>query len=617
MSMCGINGFSFHDPALLRKMHAATRHRGPDDEGFYESPELSLAHNRLSIIDLSSAGHQPMVSHDGRYVVVFNGEIYHFQALKRDLEARGVVFRSRSDTEVVVEGFAHWGKDFFSKLRGIFAFALYDTMEHRLYLVRDPLGVKPLYYHFDGARLIFSSELKAILAADVKRKLDPTALNLYFHFLYVPGEQTMMQGIKKLPPGSYATYRDRSFEIKRYWELKEGERIKNYQDAKRLVRDGVLDAVRSQLVSDRPLGVFLSGGIDSTLALAAMRQTVSGPIKTFTVGYQTDVQSEKYNADAVLAKKTAAHFGTEHHEYILGAEDAAVCLEKTIWHMDEPVSNHIQTSTYFLAEQAKPLITVALGGDGGDELFGGYQRYWLSRTLDRFQSVPKSLRETFGRFANFFGDGGGDFIGRLNTPSGLARWRAFVGQKEASVSSFLRSVSHRDELIDPILAPLFGSLWRDQTNQLMAMDLKTWIPDESLVRSDRMTMAHALEQRVPLLDIPLVELSTRIPSKWKLGRRGQGKKILRDACSDLLPAHVLHQEKRGWFSPMAKWMRGPLLPFVREVLSPSYCAASTALFDFAAVDRILEGHLTGKAYALDTIWSLVTFQLWLRAYEAQ
>ncbi|MDO8583625.1 MAG: asparagine synthase (glutamine-hydrolyzing) [bacterium] len=608
--MCGINGFSFHDPTLLRKMHALTRHRGPDDEGFYDSPEMSLAHNRLSIIDLSCAGHQPMKSSDGRYVIVFNGEIYNFPFLRNELVTQGVRFQSRSDTEVIIEGFACWGVAIFPKLRGIFALAIYDTQEQRLYLARDHVGVKPLYYHFDGTRLYFSSELKAIYASGkVARALDPVAFQSYFHFLYVPGEQTIVQGIKRLPPGSYASFQDHSFEIKRYWELKEGEPLSDYQEAKALVREGVLDAVRSQLISDRPLGVFLSGGVDSTLVLAAMRQTETGSLKTFTVGYASDVESEKYNRDAVLAKRTAAYFGTEHHEYILRPEDAAACLEKTIWHMDEPVSNHIQTSSYFLAEQAKPLITVALGGDGGDELFGGYKRYWLSSVMDRYQALPGSLRRAVVHVAGLFCER--ERLQRLEVPQGVERWCAFLGQKEAVIASFLHSASVTKNQRDT-LSSLFGSPWRDRTNQFMAMDLKTWIPNESLIRSDRMTMAHGLEQRVPLLDVALLELSTRIPSSWKLGARDQGKRILKEAFSDLLPSHVLHQEKRGWFSPMSKWLRGPLLPLAKEILSPSYCEASANFFDFSAIDRILEGHLSGKAYALDTLWSLITFQMWMK-----
>ncbi|HEU0050818.1 MAG TPA: asparagine synthase (glutamine-hydrolyzing) [Patescibacteria group bacterium] len=611
--MCGINGFTFSDPAALRRMHQLTRHRGPDDEGFFEDQEISLAHNRLSIIDLSSAGKQPMQTTDGRFVIVFNGEIYNYRQLRAELESLGIRFRSQSDTEVLLYGFEKWGESLLPKLRGIFAFAIWDTKEKRLTLARDQMGVKPLYYTFDGQRLIFSSELKAIFVHPISRELHPPSLNVYFHLLYVPGSQTIFSQIKKLPGGTVATFSRGTLSIRQWWRVREGSPIENPNEIKALLREKVKEAVASQLISDRPLGVFLSGGIDSTLVLGVMRSLVSTPIQTFTIGYETDIQSERYNADAELAKKTASFFGCEHHAFTMSATEAMSSLERVIWHMDEPVSNHVQTSTYLLAKYAKPLITVALGGDGGDELFGGYARYWYSRAMDRLQRMPRPLRRAFGAsFAHLFKKQ--DFWEDLQTPFSFKRFLLFVSQKESVIQSFLKQSAHQDSGSFSMFDDYFTPVWHDRTNQLMATDLQTWIPDESLIRTDRLTMAHGLEERVPLLDPELVRLAFRIPSRFKLGTRRQGKRILIDAFRDVLPPYVLNQEKRGWFSPTAKWMRGPMLPFVREILSPSFEPATQVYFDFKAIQNLLDAHVEGRVYALNTLWSLVTFQLWYRTF---
>lgn len=613
--MCGINGFTFQDSAKLRAMHAATQHRGPDDEGFFEAPGISLAHNRLSIIDLSPAGRQPMATEDGRYTIIFNGEIYNYKDVRSELEALGARFRSQSDTEVLLAAFARWGEECLKKLNGIFAFAVWDRQEERLTLVRDHIGVKPLYYFYDGSRLTFSSELKALLVHGMKREIDPEALNLYFRFLYVPGERTMLKGIKKLEPGSLMTFQRGQLFLRKWWTLQEGPYLTDRAEAVQKIRQTTRDAVRRQLVSDRPLGVFLSGGIDSSCILGIMREFTSGPIKTFSVGYDVDIQTERYNADANLAKKTAEYFGAEHHAVTLTAQEAITSFEKIAWHMDEPISNHVQSSTYLLAQYAKPQITVALGGDGGDELFGGYSRYWYSDFIDRSvgwlnERTPDSIRELASMIGHLVGKEDG--IEKFVSKQGLDRFLSFMMQKEETVSRFLSPSVNHPEIPLSVFAPYFDAVWKDRVNQHMAVDVRTWLPDESLARTDRLTMAHGLEERVPLLDPDLVALAFRIPSKWKIGSKKQGKKIFIDAMRPYLPPHVMDQEKRAWLSPAAKWIRGPLLPFMREVLSPEFNPEIKDFFDFAAVSEILAGHVNKKTYALNTLWSLLTFQLWYR-----
>lgn len=611
--MCGINGFTFTDPDALRRMHAATSHRGPDDEGFFEADGISFAHNRLSIIDLSPGGRQPMSSRDGRYTIVFNGEIYNYRELKSDLEAIGESFRSSSDTEVLLALFARHGDACLPMLNGIFAFAVWDRDEQRLTVARDHIGVKPLYYHWDGSRFLFSSELKSLLTHPIPRDLDRVALSAYFRLLYVPGPRTMFASIKKLLPGHIATVQGASLSIRRYWQMKEGEPFRRYSDAVVALREGVTKAVSRQLVSDRPLGVFLSGGVDSSAVLGVMRNLTSGPIKTFTVGYDTNIQPEKYNADADLAARTAAMYGCEHHAFTLSPAEAVAHLEDVARHMDEPIANHIQSSTFLLARLAKPHITVALGGDGGDELFGGYPRYWWSTQIDRMRRLPffgnpHVMSFLIGRVFGKLQD-----LPKFRSPSGLERHIAFVAQKESSVRRIVRPHVLDADVLSEVFAPSFSTPWKDATNQLMVADLETWLPDESLVRSDKLTMASGLEERVPLLDPDLVSLAFRIPSSWKLGSKKQGKRVFIDAMRPFLPDHILRQEKRAWLSPMAKWIRGPLQPFVRDVLSPSFVQGTDEILDFEGLNKMLDDHIAVRGYALHEIWAAVAFQLWAKS----
>ncbi|MCR4278615.1 MAG: asparagine synthase (glutamine-hydrolyzing) [bacterium] len=612
--MCGINGFTFQDSERLRKMHTATRHRGPDDDGFFEAPGISFAHNRLSVIDPSQAAHQPMTTDDGRFTIIFNGEIYNFRELRKELELLGVEFHSQSDTEVLLLAFSKWGEKSFLKLNGIFSFAIWDMRTSTLTIVRDRMGVKPLYYHFDGTHLIFSSEMKSLLCHPILREMDLDAFNIYFRFLYVPGSRTMISNIKKLEPGSVLTFKNGALTIRKWWTLSEGEYMTDYNDAVGCVREATKSAVQRQLVSDRPLGIFLSGGIDSTSILGIMSEVATGPIKTFSVGYETEFQSERYNADARLAARSAEHFGADHHALTLTPQDAISSFEEIVRHMDEPVSNHIQSSTYLLAKYAQPEITVALGGDGGDELFGGYSRYWYSRFIDRVRAVPLPFRDRVISFVI------GSLLGRReNLPmfladQGLERFLVFMMQKEDLVRRFISPSVNRSASAPDAFRPYFNSVWKDRINQHMAVDVQTWLPDESLLRSDKLTMAHGLEERVPLLDHDLVDLAFRIPSKWKLGTKQQGKRIFIDAMRPYLPEYILREEKRAWLSPAAKWIRGPMLPFAREILSEGFCAETAQYLDFKAIEHILDDHVNMKSYTLNTVWSLMTFQMWYRSF---
>ena len=595
-------------------MHAATRHRGPDDEGFFESDAVSFAQNRLSIIDLSPGGRQPMDSADGRYTVVFNGEIYNYRELKAELEQKGFAFRSQSDTEVLLAAFSAWGDACLPRLNGMFAFAVWDRERRELFLARDSFGIKPLYFTAESGRFAFSSEARSLLAFGASRDVDPEAVGLFFRFLYVPGPRTIWKHIQKLSPGHWLRIVPGGEpRIVRCWKPQEGEAIADRAQATELVRSGVEAAVRRQLVSDRPLGVFLSGGIDSTIVAGLVAQASSVPVRTFSIGYEATEQAAKYNADADLAERTAKRFGAIHERIDVAGGQVADAFERIVAAMDEPVSNHVQPSTYFLAQLAKPRITVALGGDGADELFGGYARYWLSRRIDRWRWLEMAFGWTGApEFAGRL-SGVPSLAAKLKTRPGVERHLAFLGEKGGDVERLLRPGVASDGAAAVAFAPWYAEAWRDPTNQFMAVDAQTWLPDESLIRSDRLTMAHGLEQRVPFLDAELAALAYRIPSRFKLDRRDLGKRVLRDAFADLLTPEIANQPKRGFFSPAAKWLRGDLLPVARELLSDGYVQGTDAYVDLAQARAMLDAHVAKRGYHLNAVWAALTFQAWWKA----
>lgn len=611
--MCGISGFNFPDEEKLKEMVKIQNHRGPDDQGTFIGGGISLGHNRLSIIDLSPAGHQPMSYGNGRYTITFNGEIYNFLELRQELELKGHSFKSKSDTEVILAAYAEWGKEAVKKLNGIFAFAIWDRDRGELFLARDHVGVKPLYYFWDGQRFIFASEIKAILKHDILREIDLDSLNIYFRFLYVPAPRSIWKNIFKLQSAHFAILKGNELKITPYWELKTGELI-GREEAGEQILALFKDSVKRQLISERPLGVFLSGGIDSTAVLGAMAEAVPGKIKTFSVGYESTMEEEKYNADFFLAERTAKFYGTDHYPLKISGRDVRDCFEKVVWHMDEPVSNHIQPSTYLLAKHARESVVVALGGDGGDELFGGYDRYYYNSIVDKIRRLPplfrnRALMRWIGKIT-----GKETLLAKIGTDPGINRFLSFMAQKEAVVGSYLRQEVVRPEAVSNAFFAYFQTVEKDFTNQMMMTDIKTWLPDESLVRSDKLTMAHALEERVPILDYRLMELSMRIPSKYKIDSRRLGKKIWRDAVAGYLPPFIEREKKRGFFSPASKWLRGDLKDFSKEVLSPGFNSGTANMFDFQAIEKIFKDHLEIRGYALPTLWSLMTFQVWYKQF---
>ncbi|MGH7175321.1 MAG: asparagine synthase (glutamine-hydrolyzing) [Minisyncoccia bacterium] len=607
--MCAINGFNWKDDALVERMNAVTRHRGPDGTGVFSDEGVSLGHNRLAIIDLSPQGAQPMKSADGRFVIAFNGEIYNYKELRAELA--GYPYKSESDTEVILAGFERWGTDIFARLNGIFALGIWDTQRKELYLARDRAGVKPLYVYRSGARVIFSSEVKAILEhRDVRRSLNVSALGIYLRLGYVPGEETLFSGVRRLPAGSYVRIAGALYEPKRYFSPRPVAQNLTGHRAEEALRSAMDAAVERQLVSDRPLGVYLSGGIDSSVIVDSMSRTRSS-IDTYSVGFELpgDLQEETYNADFLLARRTAAHYGTRHHEFMLGTAGLPKLFEEVMYHLDEPIGNTTALAQYALAQEAKKTVTVVVGGDGGDELFGGYPRYLMNRRVDAYQRVaPAFLRSLLSGHGKF---------SQLNTPSDASRYALFHFIKNKVLSevapAYLGTEAH-EKAAQTLQSFGAGMPFGDA---FMRLDQEWWLVDESLMRTDKMGMAFAVEARVPFLDNEVVDLAARMPLGDKV-TLWDTKRVLKRAFEARLPHYILDQPKRGWLSPATKWLQVPeFTAYAREALSPGYAKATRALFDWQGVERVFEDHLEGRRYNLHVLLMLLALQVWARRFNIE
>ena len=618
--MCSINGFNFQNRDLIQKMLDITKHRGPDDEGFYCDENISLGHARLSIIDLSENARQPLWNEDKSICIICDGEIYNFQEIRRKLQKRGHRFNSQSDTEVILHLYEEKGEKCVEDLNGIFAFAIYNKNKKEIFLARDRIGVKPLYYYFDPstssgqAKLIFSSEIKAILSHPIPREIDKDAFFHYFRIFFVPAPLTLFKGIRKLFPAHYLIFKNGKVVLQKYWDLRDFPEIKSKQEAIHRIKDLFRDSVKHQLISDRPVGIFLSGGIDSTSVLGAASEFVSEKIKTYSVGFDVKLEQEKYNRDFYFARQTSKYYGTDHHELLITDSDARDNIEKVIWHMEEPLSNQIQISTFLLAKEAKKEVAVVLGGDGGDEIFGGYPRYYYSKLIDRYQLLPCFLRKSvLPRFLEFVFKKE-NLKEKLNIPRGVARYFLFMSEKDKILSQVLNKEITEDLTEDFFKKYYPETKFKDAAKYLMYLDLKTWLVDESLVRSDKMTMAVGLEERVPILDHRLVEFAFRIPTKYKVCGKKKNKWIFQEAMKEYLPPHILNKEKRGWFSPAAKWLRTGLKDFAYDVLSPNYTSGTREFFNFQEIQGILDDHISTKKYNSDILWSLISFQIWHKSF---
>ncbi len=612
-------------------MNASTEHRGPDGTGLWGGAYVTFGQNRLAIIDLSRAADQPMHSADGQVTITFNGEIYNYRELRAELP--DYPFQTQGDTEVIIALYQKWGRSAFEKLNGMFALALWDHAKEELLLVRDRVGIKPLYYTQHEGQLVFSSEIKGVLECGVSRTLDLDAFNEYLRVLYVPAPRTMFANIAKLLPGTILVWKNGKIieQVSYLAESSPDAAIKGGKTGLAALKRTLLSlhpesdtqqstqspnelynvvkkAVERQLVSDRPVGVYLSGGIDSSAVLHSMAQSHT-KIDTFSVGFELTKEEEeaKFNADFLLARRTAQHYGTTHHEVLMSSDEAQALFEKAVWHLDEPISNPTILPMLKLAEETKKHVTVVLGGDGGDEHFGGYERYRWSVRASLYQKLPTLVRKGLSAIHPSFH--------KLNIPPGVGRFEQFMFQKDKTVSrviapQFLNTAAH--DFFDEAFSVRDERTFEDS---FMKLDQLTWLVDESLMRSDKMSMAAGLETRVPLLDNEVIAFAARTPCEQKVTLR-QTKKILKDAFRGHLPEYLFNQPKRGWFSPGAKWLRHEKFSmFAHEVLSPGYYEPTAQLFKWEEVMRMLERHESREEYNLTMLWALLTFQVWARAYK--
>jgi asparagine synthase (glutamine-hydrolysing) len=604
--MCGISGFNHRSESLIDAMNRALAHRGPDNASRYVDDRVSLGHRRLSIIDLSEQSNQPMSDPDGRFWLVYNGEIYNFRELRSELEAKGYTFRSRGDAEVLLHGYRCYGIGILSRLNGMFAFAIYDCDRKRLLLARDPFGIKPLYYYWDGARFIFASEIKAILEHDVPRDVDSSALSEYLTFRFTLGPRTLFQNIFKLQPGTYLELdleNARIAETGTFWQPPEVTEDGAGPDALAAeLKELFIDSIRLRLVSDVPLGFFLSGGIDSSIVVAAAK-ALGADVHAFSAGFET-------TNELGFARLAARHFGADFREVFIGS-DALDRLGSMVYHMDEPVGDAAFLALMVLSGEASKRVKVVLAGEGADELFAGYDRYKAFLFGDRLaRGVPDALRgciplglgsENVRRMARVMGEGdaprryleiirlfSNDELDRLGVAE-AADWKSKVGVN--------------------------GLFYENPLAAAQLFDLQTVLPNDFFVKADKMTSAFGLEMRVPFLDPRLVELSFRIPSSLKLHGWNE-KYLLKKAFAKELPETIVRRRKHGFDVPMDSWLRGPLFdPLMGLLREPVHDA-----YDPVPVRGLLErfrggtGSYKASFYDAQKLWSILIFELWYRRF---
>jgi asparagine synthase (glutamine-hydrolysing) len=622
--MCGIAGQvrGNGEPvaaAVIERMCAAQEHRGPDSRGVYVNGQAALGIQRLRIIDLAT-GDQPIFNEDRSVVVVLNGEIYNFRELRADLERRGHVFTTRSDTEVIVHMYEERGIDCVSTLHGMFAFALWDTRRRRLVVARDRVGKKPLFYSDRDGVLSFASELAALMQdPGVPRDVDHEAIDCYLAYGYVPAPLSAFRAARKLPPGHVLVHQEGATRVKRYWRL-EYETKRRFGDEHELhaeIRDGIRRAVRRRMIADVPLGAFLSGGIDSSAVVAAMAEASPNPIKTFSIGFE----DQRYN-ELPRARRVAREFATEHHEVVV-QPDAVEILPELVRHYGEPFADHSAIACFYLAEMARRHVTVALNGDGGDESFAGYQHYTSNLFLRRLDRLPAGTRRLVaGSAARLPRNGNSHSLASRLRRLAIATGRDVTQRYITQVSVF--SGAERRALYTPeyasflgpspaddvLLGPWAAASGTDLLDQLLEIDVTTYLSGDLLAKIDIATMAFSLEGRSPLLDHEFMEFAASLEPHHKV--RGVQRKIaLRDALRGWVPNEVLDARKQGFELPLARWFRGDLNDFAREVLlDPG--ASARACFESTEVERLLDAHAAGAADNGRRIWALLMLELWQR-----
>jgi asparagine synthase (glutamine-hydrolysing) len=627
--ICGILDFGVRPITreLLRDMCDSFPYRGPDDEGSYVSPPVGLGHRRLSIIDLSPAGHQPMGNEDGTLWIVFNGEVYDYEELRKGLLAAGHRLNSRTDTETLLHLYEEEGFGALRFLNGMFAFGLWDSVRQRLWLARDRLGIKPLYYYWDGSRLVFASEIKAILKdPQVSKEIDLQGLDLYLTLNYIPAPWTIFRNIRKLPPGSFLVAERGKITIEKYWDLggSPEQRMEGTPEEERQTLLTMLEAsVKRRLIADVPLGAFLSGGVDSSIIVALMARNSSRPVKTFSIGYR-DLPSFD---ETGYAREVARFNRTEHHEFKLGHADILDAFPQVLDKLDEPFADSSSVPTYIVSRETRGHVTVALSGDGGDELFAGYRMYRGEYWSAYYGLIPPFIRN--GLIAPLVGllpdardKPGLERIRRvkkfvrgmsLSFPERFCRWREIFTYPQRR--DLLRTPSEEDLFLRRTEEAVQGEQGRfegDLVNLMLYLDVKGLLPGDMLTKVDRMSMANSLEVRVPFLDYRLVEYVFSLHGGKKL-QAGRSKAFLIETCKDLLPPMIHKRPKWGFEMPIAAWLRKELR-FLMEDYLREEVVRRTGLFHFPTIGSMITDHLSGRRDTSWQLWNLIVFQYWYERY---
>ena len=621
--MCGITGFiGSGDRGDLEEMIAAIKYRGPDDTGVFLTDGVGLAHARLSVIDLSQQGHQPMFNDDKSVGLIFNGEIYNFKKLRERLVRRGYKFKSNTDTEAIIRLYEDIGEDCFKELDGMFAIGLYDFKQKKLILARDRMGKKPLYWGIFGGTLMFASELKALLKHPLfEKELDLESLNKYLLHEYVPTPRSIFKNVHKLEPATYLVYKNGEVKKTKFWEISYGGGKLNFGESLRLLEEKLEESVKARLVADVPVGVFLSGGLDSSAVAYYAQKNYKGKIKTFSAGFE-----EKSFDESGYAQEVADFLGTEHNNFLIKARDTLEIILNIEEFIDEPMADASAVPTYLLAKHTRQFVTVALSGDGGDELFAGYPTFQAFEVANVYKKIPAFLRKNFtDKLLRLVPDSEKNF----NLGFVLKKFVDAAGDKEKYIhhnwlGSFRREereklfkrevwgaikISNEFEEIDNY----WDSISADEIkNKILGLYARTYLMDNVLVKTDRVSMKNSLEVRCPLLDRDFVELANSLPYSFKYKRFTQ-KYIFKKLMEGKLPKNIVYRKKKGFGMPLAGWLKNELKEFCEETLSEKKIKSQN-LFNYEYIEKLKREHFNGKRDHRKKIWTLMVFSLWYEKY---
>ncbi len=608
--MCGIVGFNWKDEKLIKKLTHLLDHRGPDKQDFYIDDSLCLGHTRLSILDLSDKGSQPMSASSGEYSIIFNGEVFNFQEIKNDLQRKGYKFNSRTDTEVLLYGYIEYGYKILQKIDGQFAFCIYDKKREKLLLARDRLGINPLYYFFDGQKFVFGSELKVILESGVKKEIDEFALNYYFLYGYTPRRESIIKNAKKLEPASYISFDIKNNELSeqvKCWDIRLTKEIKDEQKAKDLILREFESSVKERMVADVPVGAFLSGGMDSSAVVALMSRYTEN-LNTFSVKFDYNDYDESEYADIVSKK-----FNTKHHVIEFGAKDIRDLVNDLVYHYDEPFADPSMIPTYLVSKVASDYVTVSLSGDGGDELFGGYNSYKHYKILNIQKYYPKFLNSLGLKLMKVFNWNNGKIkkfleLGKLDNNLKFAKLMSYLNKEE-----FKKITNEDPEKYYKKYATIFKK--DNYINEAINIDLHNYLSEDILTKVDRSSLAHGLESRPPMLDHKMVELAAKLHPNLKMKKK-EGKYIFKKALEEILPKEILHRKKQGFGVPLKYYLRNELKDMVNDYV------LNYSKHDFVGneikeeLKKKLEQKERNKDYSR-IVWSILIFNLWYEKWMIQ